>query len=49
MGIQRNNVTEYAGMILGLRLAQAHGLIRVNVRGGSRVVISQMAHGLQRG
>ncbi len=49
MGIQTNNVTEYAGMILGLRLAQAHGLIRVKLRGDSRVVISQMAHGLQQG
>ncbi len=26
MGIQTNNAAEYAGMILGLRLAQAHGL-----------------------
>ena len=49
MGIQTNNVAEYAGMIFRLRLAQAHGLIRLKVRGDSRIVISQMAHGLQRG
>jgi ribonuclease HI len=45
MGIQTNNVAEYAGMILGLRLAQAHGLIRVQVRRDSRLVINQIAHG----
>ena len=45
MGIQTNNVAEYAGMILGLRLAQTHGLTRVEVRGDSRLVINQMAHG----
>ncbi len=46
MGIQTNTVAEYAGMILGLRLAQAHSLTRVEaVRGDSRVVINQMAHG----
>ncbi len=35
MGIQTNNVAEYAGMILGRRLAQAHDLTRVEVRGDS--------------
>ncbi len=44
MGIQTNNVAEYAGMILGLWLAQAHGLTRVEVRGDSRLVINQIAH-----
>jgi ribonuclease HI len=45
VGIQTNNVAEYAGMILLLWLAQAHGLTRVEVRGDSRLVINQMAHG----
>ena len=45
MGIQTNNVAEYAGMILGLWLAQAHGLTRVEVQGDSRLGINQMAHG----
>ena len=45
MGVQTNNVAEYAGMILGLRLAETHGVTRVDVRGDSRLVINQMAYG----
>ncbi len=36
MGIDMNNVAEYARMILGLRLARAHDLTGGKVRGNSR-------------
>ncbi len=40
-----NTVAEYAGMILGLWLAQADGLTGVELRGDSRLLTNEMAHG----
>jgi ribonuclease HI len=42
LGIKTNNEAEYLGLILGLELADELGIKRLQIRGDSQLVISQM-------